>query len=320
MKKTIIYTLLVVALTFGCTSKEQDEKIKNFWAQQAGTVMMKGMAKRAAMQGQPFPALPSAEDVAQEPQEQANLQNTNPSTATVQAPVYKPVKALLFLSPTCPWCKRLKSEGWPAAFRNKYQGRVELIEYDLSVAKDKELLMKLMKQHNMTRIGYPVLFVGNSVIQGYPLSGADEAVQKVLASQKAAVPTDQTTAKPANTTAKKTAAKTQKPYMQIVMEEPENKIVNTKASKKDRQAMLNAFANVQTNNKKTLQDIEMMFGAETQVQALSIINETERSLKNKIKSSASYKAYLDAQTGLLKTQEKQLNDLMQRNAGKIRSI
>ena len=36
MKKTILYVMAALLLVAGCTTKEQDEQIKAFWAEHAG--------------------------------------------------------------------------------------------------------------------------------------------------------------------------------------------------------------------------------------------------------------------------------------------
>lgn len=49
MKKTYLFILCTGLVLAGCTSKEQDEKIKVFWGNQLFDVMMKASAKNPAM-------------------------------------------------------------------------------------------------------------------------------------------------------------------------------------------------------------------------------------------------------------------------------
>ena len=314
MKKIIFYVFVFSLIVTGCTSKEQDEKIRAYWADQLASIPAVNFQKGSS----------GEKDLAATQESTPGQEGTDASA--LPADGTPSVKAFLFLSPTCPWCKKLKQDGWPEQFRQKYQGQVELVVYELNNDKNEQILIGFMQKRHMTRIGYPVLFVGDEVFQGYPLADrADATIQKELAKQSSA----DNSAKETNaastgksTQGAKTAANksAQQPYMKIVMEEPVKETVNTKASAKDRKAMDAAFAQVQTDNKKTLSDIEMMFGASTRAQAVSIINENERLLKNKMGTSTTYKAYLAAQSRILKTQEQQLNELMQRNARNIRSI
>ena len=324
MKKTIICLLFLLTLLVGCTSKEQDEKIDAFWAEQVGNLMLRIYShnmpmhvqnpnKFAEMNKDLFDdEIPELDPNAEIPFDQLNIPAAQ-ETADVP-------QVFLFLNPSCPWCQRLKKEGWIKDFRRKYRGKVELVEYDLSTKRGEEAFIKLLHKHKLTQVGTPVLFVGDRVVQSYPLDHrVDEAVEILLAKQGADAqkPSTQNTGTQRPKTQK---TGSQKPYMQIVMEEPVKNTVNTKASAQDKQSMQNAFAQVQANNKKTLNDIGAMFGSDTQMQALNIISATERSLKKKMGTSSSYKAYQEAQTSLLKEQEKKLNELMRSNSGKIRSL
>ena len=317
MKKLFFYVFVLALLTTGCTSKEQDEQIKAYWTEQVknlNPVVAAALTQATHPKGAPhhldadklFP--PTEENTEeqvktqQEPEQVATAQSANstPTQPTKAAAPANLPKVMLFLSPTCPWCQRLQKEGWAKEFRRKYQGKVELIEYDTSTQRGQQALMKQLQKHNLTQVGTPVLFVGNSVIKGYPLGDrADKDVQKLIDNH---------------------VYGKQKPYMQIVMEETPKNVKNTKASAQDQKSMQAEFARVQNNNTKTLNDIKKMFGSETEMQALEIIRGTERTLKNKMATSPSYEAYQKAQTNALKAQEKKLNDLMQRNAGSLRSI
>lgn len=309
MKKTTLILVALFLLLAGCTSKEQDQQIASFWQQQFFSVMTKAMAK-APRGPVPTPVIPQEETLSLEQEE----------------PASDKLKALLFLNPSCPWCKKLKNEGWIEQFRQKYQGQVELVEYDLSKQKHQEVFIQLLIKHNLRQVGTPVLFVGDQVISGYPFDNrADEAVQKELAKQTPqeippAAPKEvmPPTNKPISVTKTK-ASKPQKPYMQIIMEDPA-KVTNAKLSSKDRQLIQKELVLVQQSNQQTLQDIGAMFDNDVRSQAAMIIGRTEQLLKTKSNSSQDYKSYMAAQKLLLSSQEKKLNELMRKNANKIRSI
>lgn len=315
MKKTILCISAVLLLVAGCTSKEQDEQIKAFWTEHLGKQLPQTSINTndimSALKGHNETSELTEEQLQEELNKLAETSNgeNNPQKQPSQtaapaktAPVKRarPVKAMLFVSPSCPRCQRLRRDHWVSAFENKYAGKVNLTEYDLSIPQNHDLLHEMMRKHNLSQVQYPTLFIDGHVVQGYPLN-ADPVVERVLSKYGL---------NKTNT----------KPYIKITMEEPIKNIVNTKASAQDKQAMQTAFAQMQTNNTNTLKDIKRMFGTETEIQASEIIRSTERTLKSKMGTSPTYDAYQKAQTSALKAQEKKLTELMQRNAGSIRSI
>ncbi|MBP5617246.1 MAG: thioredoxin family protein [Elusimicrobiaceae bacterium] len=227
-----------------------------------------------------------------------------PSTTTAaQAP--QVVKAMLFFSPTCPRCQRMRQEGWVSKFEEKYAGKVSLTQYDLSVPQNAELLQTLMQKYKLSQVNYPTLFIGGYVVQGYPLD-ADPVVAKVLAK---------------STPAKKAVKKKQQSqqYMEITLEEDDPSFKG-KAPANDLQVIQWELEKVQQDNTNALRDIGAMFGADTQSQAFIITSKTEKSLRNAARNSTSLQQYLTAQNKLLKQQETDLNRLMQANASRLRSI
>ena len=94
------------------------------------------------------------------------------------------VQAVLFTSPYCPHCRHLKQDGFPQQFRDKYNGTVELVEYDLTEQANNVLFFQTLQAYQLDSAGIPMLVVGETVLQGYPTqigTGADEAVQKAIA-------------------------------------------------------------------------------------------------------------------------------------------
>ena len=103
-----------------------------------------------------------------------------------------PVQAVLFTSPYCPHCRHLKEDGFPQQFREKYAGKAELIEYDLTEEANNVLFFQTLQAYGLESAGIPMLIVGKTVLQGYPsqiATGVNEAVQKAYyAKEKTAVP------------------------------------------------------------------------------------------------------------------------------------
>lgn len=238
-----------------------------------------------------------AKPVAQVP---AKTGTSAKSTSSAKTP--KQLNAYLVVSSQCGWCKKLKQEGWPEQFRDKYRGQVRLIEYDVTTSQGQAGYTKLMQRYKMSSVGTPSLFIGDSVVRGYPLADADEAVEKALAKY-----------------GKKAARPSSAQFMEITMEDPSGAIKG-KAPLKDRKAMQQALDKVLQENQTALQDIGQMFGASTQAEAFAITTKTEKALRQKATQSTSLQEYMQAQRQLLKQQEQSLNKLMQANTQFLRNI
>ena len=90
------------------------------------------------------------------------------------------IVAYLFLSNSCPWCRKLKQENFPTQFRQKYAGRVTLKEYEIHTTEGRQQFSKLTKKHGLSG-GVPVLIIGSTVVPGYSsnmMARADDAVKK----------------------------------------------------------------------------------------------------------------------------------------------
>lgn len=331
MKKIFLYCLSISLLATGCTTKEQDEKIEAFWQQQKAELFSQRLSMAP---GEPFPPIieeapademPSSEENALVSEPASDLNETQnppiessaplaqkelpvpvPPTQNNQVPAKqtKLLNAYLITSSSSPWCQKLKQEKWPEVFSNKYQGKIRLIEYDISTPQGQAGFTKILRRYNRSSIATPSLFIGGFVVEGYPLAQADAVVQKVLARQS-----------------KKVSRQPSSQFMEIIMEDsPKAHRVNTRASERDRRAMQLALATVERNNQALLADVKYLFGEDTQGQAFAIVARTERLLKNKAASSPNYQTYLTTQKALLQVQEKELNQLMRQNAKNIRAI
>lgn len=339
MKKTFFYILAFTLLAAGCTSKEQDEQIRAFWQNQLAQVM-----------GVPTlpPSVPveeNEEEIEEAPQElpeevpqelpdevqqepQADVQEAAPTTLDAPVPVAqkKPItpapaakpdqrlRVFLFTHTNSPLCQQLKQEHWDTDFQHKYQDHILLVEYDMIDPANRNPLRNLMHRYQLPSLTVPILFIGDTVLPGYPFTGVEEAVQKALQDKARAAARRAAKAK-----AEKTRKQNPTQFMEIIMED-ERPVKNFKASAKDRQAMQKALAQVEQANQQAVNDIGTMFGSDTQAAAFAITSRTERLLRNQLASSATYQAYLSTQKKILAVQEKNLNDLMRQNAKNIRSI
>ncbi len=224
-------------------------------------------------------------------------------TKTVAAKAAKPLNAYLVVSAQCGWCKKLKQEGWVEKFKDKYRGQVRLIEYDVTTPDGQAGYTKLMRRYKMSSVGTPALFIGDSVVRGYPLAEADAAVKKAIAKYGKGLP----------------KAQASKQFMEITMENTSGP-VKGKAPLKDRQQIQAALDKVLKDNQNALQDIGQMFGANTQAEAFAITAKTEKALRRQATASNSYLEYSKVQKQLLAQQEQSLNKLMKEHAQYIRDI
>ncbi len=337
MKKTSLLILSGLLLVAGCTSKEQDEKIHAYWQNQAGDLLVKRMGISPRQTANPLegktPLLDEAgnsifpeqqttpeETPVQETPEQTPVpteqpQTTPPTPATqlaANAPKRAPIQAVLFTHSDSPVCKQLKADQWDTSFQQTYQGKVNLVQYDMKNPASKAALQAQMKAHKLASVSVPTLFIGKHVLTEYPFQGVEAAVQEALTA-------------PAPTAKRQAARRKQQnssQYMEIIMEDTQANTPrkNTKASASDNKAIQAALAEVVKNNQSTLNDLGSLFGENAKAEAYAIMTRTEKQLRSKAATSPNYKTYLATQKALLQLQEKQLNQLMQQNAKNLRAI
>ena len=330
MKKTIFCTLLLALLTTGCTNQEQDEKIHAYWQAQLAEVLGFSTVPAAAFTpAEPLttpaeePALTQQEDLSVLAQAEKAPLPTVPSAAPVTSATAAPtqqdqrLRVFLFTHTHSPLCQQLKKDQWDAAFQQKYQDKILLVEYDMIDPNNRLPLSHLMRRYQLPSLTVPILFIGDTVLPGYPFTGVDEAVQKALAKQ--ALAAKKLAQRAMQEKAAQERKKNSSQYMEIIMED-ESPLKNTSASARDRRAIQQALANLQQSNQQALHDIGAMFGNETQVAAYAITSRTERLLKEKASVSPDYQTYASFQKRLLSLQEKNLNQLMRQNAGKLKAL
>ena len=336
MRKWILFLMTGVLLS-ACTTKEQDEKIKAFWGQQFLQVAMKfagNMPTGAALpdmdKGRVAPAgsidqkdMQDFEEMMKQwEQEQANLntaeaaqpaasktapntvsaENKNTAKARPSGKAAKPIRAYLVTSSSCGGSRQLQKDGWAEQFRDKYAGQIQLITYDVTTPQGQAGYQKLMNRYHRSSVGTPSLFLNGTVIEGYPLEGADRAAKRALAKS-----------------GRNISRQNSNQFIEITLEEPSG-AVKGKAPLKDRKAMQREIDKVFQDNQNTVQDIGQAFGAGIQAQAFAITTKTEKALRRQASESASLQEYLKAQRQLLRKQEQSLNQLMQNNASMLRNV
>jgi len=103
-----------------------------------------------------------------------------------------PAKAFLFTAPWCPHCQHLKKDGFIEKFNEKYKGKIEIQNHDVTQKANNVLFLAKLREHPDASDGIPALFIGDKLLQGYPnpiATQADQAAQALLASHEQTVAT-----------------------------------------------------------------------------------------------------------------------------------
>ncbi len=215
------------------------------------------------------------------------------------------IKAYLFLSDSCPWCRKLKQEGFAAKFRQKYAGRITLKEYEIHTPEGSQLFNKMIKKYKL-RGGVPTLIVGDTALPGYSenmLARAEEAVEKESKKPRLLQ----------KTAASK--ASTLPAVMSITMDDED---LHGVAPAKEMKQIKQYLTQVQEENGETLSSMNSIFNASVCNQAIVIVNTHEQKLKNLASKSTSFAAFKKSAATVKAAQEKQLAELMQKNAKALR--
>ena len=92
------------------------------------------------------------------------------------------VEFVLFVSPTCVHCNKLKREYWDK-LQQKYKDRVHFTMYDITQEGNHLIFMETAKAYGVEKLGYPAAAVGSSFLVGYPTeigTYAENAIEKAL--------------------------------------------------------------------------------------------------------------------------------------------
>ena len=159
------------------------------------------------------------------------------------------VQAVLFTSPYCPHCRHLKQDGFPQQLREKYNGTVELLEYDLTENANNVLFSQTLSSYQLESAGIPMLVVGETVLQGYPTqiaTGADEAIRNALANgEKTHIPGLKPLASSAEASAPATdAAQTEVPSASQTPDDAPTSSAGAQAQEAQLQAHENLFSQI----------------------------------------------------------------------------
>jgi len=341
MKKIFLLIMSVAFMAAGCTSKEQDEKIKAYWAEQQMKIAMKG--SETSMKALSNPAAANIvgkissfggaiggsgfakkdmtpeekaeyEKLLKEMQEDTDFQVPQAAAAAAETALAKPKKAVvaaskpieasLFLSPTCPWCKKLKSEGFTQKFQRKYAGRVNLTEYMLNTSENNNRYNRALKKHRLQG-GVPLLIIGNTPIRGYSeemMKIASEAAEKEL--KKHPVITAES------------IEENKGPAILEVFMEDEN--LPGPASDEDKEQMKKLILSLQEFNGEMIQSMEITFGSSVKKQAMTIAANTEKKLKAAAGKSKDFSSFYTQYEKISKQNQDEMNKLMRQNTDKIR--
>ena len=330
MKKQLLFIIFFTGLfVAACTSKDQNDKVFGFWAEQMAKVTGRTPATATNNAPQPIdlahmdPAMlaeltknmsPEQKKAFEEMLKQmqdadAMPQGINPSstTALAAAPDPNKVQAILFYHPTAPFYQQLKREKWDVQFHEKYGEKISLVSYDVSEDVNRDVLRETMRKHRMKTLTVPTLIIGNTVVGRYPFRDADKIAQKEISGKTSS-------GQKGNASRQST-----KPFMQITMEADDAPVLEV-SSKKFGKSIKAALEKTRQDNQNTLHDIEQIFDRNTYAEAFAIVSRNEDTLIRTANSSPDLKTYLATQKRILKEQEVQLNLLMQKNAGKVGRI
>ena len=311
--KKITFISLITLFTFlmGC-SPEKENKIQEYWANQAKQLLQRlGPAaqhifdqQRVRQSSSKFLTPEQQEELMQSLTQGQQQQQGNKPNTKASAPA-KPINAMLFLSPTCPWCQRLQREGFTRKFQDKYEGQIILKEYILNTQANTDLYTKAVKKHNLSG-GVPLLIIGSTPIQGYSermLEQASAVADKEI--------------KKNNLQNVQSAALNTPPVLQVSMED---EVIHGSASAEDKKKMKRLLLSQQEANGAMIQSIGATFGAVVKNQAMAQAAETEKKLKTAADQSTDFASF-KAQYDKITAQHNQAIDrLMLKNKDKIHNV
>lgn len=89
---------------------------------------------------------------------------------------------VLFVSPSCVHCNKLKAEYWPG-LKEQYKDSVNFIELDISQGGNNIIFTETAKAYGVQEMGYPAAAIGSTFLMGYPTeikTYADAAIEKAM--------------------------------------------------------------------------------------------------------------------------------------------
>ena len=89
---------------------------------------------------------------------------------------------VLFVSPSCVHCNKLKAEYWPG-LKEQDKDSVNFIELDISQGGNNLIFAETAKAYGVQEMGYPAAAIGSTFLMGYPTeikTYADAAIEKAM--------------------------------------------------------------------------------------------------------------------------------------------
>ena len=304
MKKTIFFLVAFSFFAAGC-SDEQRALIQQFWGQKFGAqtpVTLPPIEEEEIVVDETVPG--QTPEVAPAPAPAPKKRRAKAPTSLAIEVEDAAIPAYLFLSDTCPWCRRLKQQNFATKFNNKHGADVNLMEYEVNSSAGMREYSKMIRKHKLQG-GVPLLIIGDTVLQGYSddmLSRADQAVQKEL--------------KKINRTSGSSAKAANQPAVLSIMMEDED--IKTAAPEADAQQIKRYLTRVQEDNGEMLDSMDQMFSPAVRNQAMLIANTYEEKLRGLAAKSKSYKNFEQAAKKIEAEQQQEIDQLVRLNIKHIR--
>lgn len=297
MRKVGIFGIIICLLWLaGC--EQQSEKFKRFMAQKTGQSPQTRL--------DPLAADFSMDDEAElkSPAKKTASKTARRTAKTASASHEAPIKAMLFLSDTCPWCRKLKRSGFVERFRRKYRGDIELSEYEVSSQENMRLYSKMVRKYKLSG-GVPLLIIGNTPIQGYSddmMKLADDAAFQEFRRHNRMTAQAEAAAMPA--------------ILDITMDD---ETLSGVAPEADLQRMRSRLHRMQENNGALIASMEEMFGPAVRNKTMAVVNQTEQQLKQAARSAKTYSEFEQTATRLEAAQQTQVDELVRQNLSRLKS-
>ena len=198
-------------------------------------------------------------------------------------------QAVLIVSDSCACCKILKHEQFTQKFKERYDGVLTLKEYEVHTEEGARQAQK----YNIN--GTPNLFIGKTRIgESCHAEEMLDAVDKALAKRQ----------KRQSSAGKRT----KEPFIISITAETDE--LQGVAPQKDLAYMQKYIERVQDTNEQTIASITPLFSNQVVTQAMGIIAQNEKKLKNLAARSPSYQAFKKQADRLETVKQQQLDQLI----------
>lgn len=222
------------------------------------------------------------------------------ASAEPEADSESAIPVYLFVSNSCPWCRKLKQEGFPAKFKQKYASEVIFKEYEVHSTEGQQQFSAMIKKHHL-KGGVPVLIIGNTVLPGYSpnmMARADEAMQKERGNKKYKV------------VKKKPVKKEEEKLPEVISISMDDETLKGVAPEKDLQQMQAYLEQMQDDNGEMLTSLNNLISAKALNKAMSITNTYEQKMRDLAAKSQSFASFKKEAAKLEAEQQKQIDQLI----------